>query len=137
MARDKFHQSVREALEKDGWTITHDPFRAKFASKKYEIDIGAEKLIAANRGSEKIVVEIKSFLTKSANYEMHEAVGQFINYRRMLRLNNIEHQLFLAMPEDVFEDVFNDEFGQITIQEENIKILVFHPAKMQIIKWIK
>ncbi|MFN4254686.1 MAG: element excision factor XisH family protein [Saprospiraceae bacterium] len=25
MARDIFHQEVREALEKDGWTITHDP----------------------------------------------------------------------------------------------------------------
>jgi hypothetical protein len=25
MARDKYHFQVREALEKEGWTITHDP----------------------------------------------------------------------------------------------------------------
>ena len=30
MARDFFHQIVREALETDGWTITDDPFRIKF-----------------------------------------------------------------------------------------------------------
>ena len=57
MAKDKFHEIFREALEKDGWTITHDPFRLKFGTRKIEIDIGAEKLIAAERGTEKIVAD--------------------------------------------------------------------------------
>ncbi|MGB7441674.1 MAG: element excision factor XisH family protein [Coleofasciculaceae cyanobacterium] len=26
MAKDLFHQQVKTALIKDGWTITHDPF---------------------------------------------------------------------------------------------------------------
>ncbi len=25
-AKDKYHQQVRHALEKEGWTITHDPY---------------------------------------------------------------------------------------------------------------
>jgi hypothetical protein len=29
MARDFYHQIVREALEADGWTITADPFVIK------------------------------------------------------------------------------------------------------------
>ncbi len=29
MARDKFHYIVREALEKEGWTIKSDPFITK------------------------------------------------------------------------------------------------------------
>lgn len=29
MAKDIYHEAVREALIKDGWTITHDPFILK------------------------------------------------------------------------------------------------------------
>jgi len=25
--RDRYHYEAKRALEKDGWTITHDPFR--------------------------------------------------------------------------------------------------------------
>jgi hypothetical protein len=34
-----------------------------------EIDLGAEKLICAEKGIEKIVVEVKSFLSRSLTYE--------------------------------------------------------------------
>jgi hypothetical protein len=27
MAKDIYHQAVRSALEKEGWIVTHDPFR--------------------------------------------------------------------------------------------------------------
>ena len=62
MARDKYHNVVRRALEKDGWTITHDPLRYKIGSRKIEVDLGAEQLIGAEKGTEKIAVEIKSFI---------------------------------------------------------------------------
>ena len=64
MARDLFHQPLRNALEKDGWTVTHDPFYlfSKSDNMDYEIDLGAERILAAERGTEKIAVEIKSFL---------------------------------------------------------------------------
>jgi XisH protein len=29
MAKDIFHEIVKEALIKDGWTITHDPYQVK------------------------------------------------------------------------------------------------------------
>jgi len=62
MAKDIHHQIVRAALEKDGWTITQDPYRIVRTNRKpYEVDLGAEKFIAAERGTEQIAVEIKSF----------------------------------------------------------------------------
>ena len=62
-AKDIFHNTVRSALEKDGWTITHDPLFLKVTSQvKIKIDLGAEKLLAAEKGIHKIVVEVKSFL---------------------------------------------------------------------------
>ncbi|GAB3888686.1 element excision factor XisH family protein [Spirosoma agri] len=57
MARDLFHQLVREALEADSWTITHDPFVLKSGSLRMEIDLAAEQVFAAERGTERIVIE--------------------------------------------------------------------------------
>lgn len=65
MARDKFHHCVRRAIEKDGWLITDDPLRLSSGKVDVEIDLGAEKLLAAERGEEKIAVEIKNFLGHS------------------------------------------------------------------------
>ncbi len=62
MARDLFHDAVKKALIKDGWQITNDPFFLKVGGVEFYVDIGAEKLIAAERNNEKIAVEIKSCL---------------------------------------------------------------------------
>lgn len=58
MAKDRFNQVVKTALIKDGWNVTHDPFRIKVGGVEMEIDLGPEKLLAAERGDEKIAVEI-------------------------------------------------------------------------------
>lgn len=57
MARDIFHPIVREALEKDGWVITHDPYPLRVKGRNYEVDLGAEQLVAAEKGPTKIAVE--------------------------------------------------------------------------------
>ena len=49
-ARDKFHDSVRNALIKDGWTITDDPLTLKFGETELYVDLGAEKVLAAIKG---------------------------------------------------------------------------------------
>ncbi len=60
-AKDIYHDTVRTVLEKDGWTITHDPYYLKVGGVEFYIDLGAETLIAAQRKNQKIAVEIKSF----------------------------------------------------------------------------
>ncbi len=52
-AKDKYHHQVRRALEKDGWSITHDPYFLKLEGVQYPVDLGAEKLIAAHKGPSK------------------------------------------------------------------------------------
>ena len=58
--RDLHHQAVRNALVKEGWTITHDPLTVPFGLRKVYLDLGAERLFAADRGSERIAVEVKA-----------------------------------------------------------------------------
>ncbi len=75
-ARDVFHESVKSALMKDNWVITHDPLRLKFSEDdRLRIDLGAEQLLAAERGVQKIAVEVKSFLSESAMFDFHLALG--------------------------------------------------------------
>ncbi|MEL7316432.1 MAG: element excision factor XisH family protein, partial [Cyanobacteria bacterium J06559_3] len=79
MAKDRFHEIVKIALIKDEWTVTHDPLQIKVGGVDMEIDLGAERLLAAERGGDKIAVEVKSFLAHtSAISEFHTALGQFI-----------------------------------------------------------
>lgn len=61
MAKDRFHNAVRTALEKQGWTITADPLEMSVGDVDFEIDLAADML-----AGEKIAVEIKSFIGHTA-----------------------------------------------------------------------
>ena len=84
-AKDTFHQTVKLALEKDGWCITDDPLYINVAEVELYIDLGAERLLAAEKDEEKIAVEIKTFLNPSAISEFHTVLGQCLNYRFALK----------------------------------------------------
>jgi XisH protein len=72
MAKDLFHNAVRAALQKENWTITDDPLKIGAGGTKFEIDLGAERLIAADRGTEHIAVEIKTFAGESLITDDHQ-----------------------------------------------------------------
>ncbi len=136
-ARDYYHQIVRNALEKDGWEITHDPYRLKLARKKnLYIDLGAERLIAAEKGLQKIAVEIKSFRNASEIKDLEEAVGQFVLYEHLLIRYDPERKLYLAVPEDVRESVFEEEAGLVLIEDKIIRFFTFDLNQEEIIQWI-
>ncbi|MCY7277717.1 MAG: XisH family protein, partial [Phormidesmis sp. CAN_BIN44] len=85
-AKDLFHNAVRNALQKEQWAITSDPLKIKIDGVKFEIDLAAEKVLAAERDGRKIAVEIKSFLSASVVTDFHAALGQFLNYRLALQM---------------------------------------------------
>lgn len=137
MARDKFHQIVRMALEKDGWEITHDPYPLQLTRRKLGIDLGAEKIIAAVKESQKIAVEIKSFLNDSFLYDFHEALGQYLVYQPFLERKEPNRILFLAVSLLVYEEYFMDEDIQFLCEQYNLKVVVFDQLKEQIVLWKK
>ncbi len=134
---DFFHDAVKNALIKDGWTITADPLRIEFGGMDFYIDLGAEKLISAEKDDRKIAVEIKGFVRPSAVYEFHTALGQFMNYRLLLSQIEPEREIFLAVPEDIFESFFEMPFGMLAIDEYQLKLLVCDEEKEAIVKWIE
>lgn len=52
-ALDQYHQIVRNALTKDGWTITHDPLTLVVGKDRVHIDLAAERVIGAEKGVRK------------------------------------------------------------------------------------
>ncbi len=114
-AKDKYHDAVKTALIKDGWEITDDPLFFKFGGVEMYVDIGAEKIIGAEKDGEKIAVEVKSFLGISVTSEFQDALGQVLFYEVALRETHKNHVLFLAVPVSIYENFFNLELPEMTL----------------------
>jgi hypothetical protein len=137
MAKDLYHDHVRAALEKDGWTITDDQLKLEWREgQKVYVDFGAEKLLTAEKGLRKIAVEVKSFVGSSELKDLYQAVGQFALYRQVLKKSEPDRELFLAIRTTTFYDLFADAEGEAFRAAEEIKLLIFHVKKREIIKWI-
>ncbi|MDJ1183222.1 element excision factor XisH family protein [Roseofilum casamattae] len=135
MARDLFHNVVKEALVSEGWTVTHDPLSVDYGDVQMQIDLGAERLFAAERGTEKIAVEVKSFTSPSAISEFHTALGQYLNYRRALRAKEPERQLYLSVPRQTYEEFFRLRLIEETVREHSLLLLVYEVDTKDLV-WI-
>ena len=135
MARDAFHNAVRTALEKEGWQVTDDPLKLRYKGANLEIDLGAERVFAAERDGERIAVEVKTFASRSALNEFHAALGQYINYRRALQSLQPDRRLYLAIPQDAFETFFQLPFTQEAIEADQVALLVYEPSAEVIVEW--
>jgi hypothetical protein len=135
MAKDLFHYAVRQALTKEQWIITENPLKIKIGGVKLEIDLAAEKVVAAEKEGEKIAVEIKSFLNPSTITDFHSALGQFLNYRLALQMQESKRTLLLAVPIDTWKSFFQEIFVKEAIQIYQIKILVYNPVEEVIVLW--
>jgi hypothetical protein len=135
MAKDLFHDVVKIALIKDGWQITDDPLFLKVGGVDFFIDLGAEKLLAAERDGKKIAVEIKSFLNTSSVADFHLAIGRFINYRVALKVSDPERKLFLAVPDIAYKTFFQKEFPRMVIQQYELELFVYDIENEAIVLW--
>ena len=136
-AKDRFHNAVRNALTKEGWTITHDPFFVKYENQKLMIDLAAEAPIAAEKAGRKIAVEIKSFLNPSPITNLYDAIGQYITYRMLLRRQDVERALFLAVPVNAYNSLLDNETGRELLAEENLRVIVYNPDEEALTLWIE
>lgn len=134
-AKDIHHDTVKTALLKDSWTITDDPLILKIGTRNAFIDLGAEKLIAAERGATKIAVEVKTFISPSPINDLEKAWGQFFLYSRILKKREPSRQIYLAVERNVFETVFKEEAGQILLEEPGFRLVVFDVNSEEIIQW--
>ena len=137
MAKDIFHQQVKNALIKAGWNITDDPFTIRISEAvKLQIDLAAQSTIAAERDSEKIAVEIKSFIGDSDISSFHTALGQYLNYCQALEEQEPDRTVYLAIPVETYQDFFQLPFIQRALKRYQIKLMIYDPKQEEIKQWI-
>ena len=134
-ARDFYHDEVRNAHITDGWTITHDPFRLRWGKKDYYVDLGAERVIAAERSGRRIAVEIKSFLGASVVDDMEKSLGQYLIYRSIMSRLQSDRELYLAIPKSIGK-LFDEPLGQMLLEDYDLQVVVFDPKRKEIIRWL-
>lgn len=134
-AKDLYHAIVRRALAADGWTITHDPYRLVYGQRKVFVDLGAEGAIGAERSGRRIAVEIKSFLSPSPLRDFELAIGQYLFYRSLLGRTDPDRELYLAVTDRIYDDVFLESIARPIIEDQSIRTLVFRPDVERIVRW--
>ncbi|HQU86000.1 MAG TPA: element excision factor XisH family protein [Pyrinomonadaceae bacterium] len=134
---DEHHEAVKNALIKEGWTITDDPFTIDFEDATLFADLAAERTIAAQKDNEKIVIEIKMFGSRSAYDDLEKAFGQYQVYRSFLRQIEPSRQIFLAVSVEKQAKIFSRESVKFLVGDLQIKLVIFNPETEEIVEWIK
>lgn len=135
-ARDIYHNNFKNALIKDGWKITHDPLRLSLGSKDMYVDLGAERLLAAEKEDQKIAVEIKSFVGDSEMDDLEKAIGQYVVYYTVLAEEEPDRILYLAVSKSVVKGLFQEPLGKLLLEKNLVKIIGFDPKEEVILQWI-
>jgi hypothetical protein len=99
------------------------------------VDLGAEQLLAAERGAQKIAVEIKMFSGLSAVEDLQQALGQFVMYHDVLARLEADRVLYLAIAVDVREELFEEPLGKLLLENSRLRLLVFDPTTEVIASW--
>ncbi|QLE58235.1 XisH family protein [Nostoc sp. TCL26-01] len=135
-AKDTYHDAVKNALIKDGWVITFDPYPIKYEEVKLLADLAGEKTISATREGELIVIEIKSFLGRSTMREFETALGQYLIYKTFIYITNPDYKIYLAISKNIHEKFFQQSAIQLILHKYQVLLLVVDINKEEIIEWI-
>jgi len=136
VARDIFHTLVREALENEGWVITHDPFPLHNRKEGgLQTDLGAEKIITAEKELNRIAVEVKSFVHISILHDFLLAVGQYYVYRKILSKSDQDRTLYVALPDFVFNRIIRFEWAQEVVEDLEMKFILYDTSQKSITAW--
>jgi hypothetical protein len=93
-------------------------------------------LIAAERGVEKIAVEIKAFKSPSPVADLEQTIGQYGLYEDVLNVVDPSRVLYLAIPDEAFEQIFSERIGKLVLQKRIKHAFTFAPGAEEITQWI-
>jgi hypothetical protein len=133
---DIIHDTVKTALVKDGWTITHDPYIIEYKELTLYADLAAERTIAAEREGQKIVVEVKSFVGTSKLQDLKVGLGQYEIYLSLLEITDPERKLYVAISDRIYDEFFSLEAIQVIVERLQLPLIIVNLEREEIMKWI-
>lgn len=129
---DKHHEIVKTALEKDGRRILYDPFLLKYKGLRLYIDLAAERV----SGNRKIAIEVKVFGGESFVNDFEKTLGQYNLYKFVLKKAALEHKLYLAISEEIFQKFTDKPAILELVAETDVHIIVFSSEQEVILQWV-
>lgn len=136
-AKNIYHDAVVRALIADGWTVTDDPLSLSYGGIDLFVDLGAERVtLGAEKGNQRIAVEVQSFLGPSPVRNLQEAVGQYQVYRVVLAESEPERSLFMAVPKRVRKALVMEAFGRLIVDRARLRLMIFDEQEEKVIEWI-
>ena len=133
--KDTIHDAVKNALVKDGWTITHHPYIIKYGDERVLIDLAAELPLAAERDGQQIAVEIKSFIGQSPMNDLENAMGQYIVYTGILSDVDAGRKLYLAISNVVYDQMSQMQVFLRMREVHRLPLLVVRVGSEEIVEW--
>jgi hypothetical protein len=133
---DIIHDAVKNALIKDGWLITDDPYIIQYGRTTLYADLGAERPIAAERDGQKLVIEVKSFIGASKIQDLKEALGQYDIYRYLLEEIAPDRKLYVAVSTVAYKSFFSQDVIQLILKKHQLPLIVVDTETEEIRQWI-
>lgn len=144
--RDEIHQTVKDALIKDGWEITDDPYVIAYGERFLFVDLGAEEtaesdqlvgsIIGAEKAEAHIAIEIKELRGRSVIVKLEQAIGQYVLYGLLLNRVDPDRSIYLAIPSSTYRELFTEPIGEIVISDLPLQLVVVDLDKVEIERWI-
>jgi hypothetical protein len=145
--RDTLHHLVIQALTNSGWEITDDPYIISYGKRNLFVDFGAIEapthgetkgiIIGAQQEDRRIAVEVKEFRGKSPMADLEQAIGQYVLYRLLLNKIEPKRELYLAVIDVVYEQVFSTPIGEVVINDLPLRLIVVDSKTVEVKEWIQ
>lgn len=131
-AKDRYHDAVVRALQKDGWTILREQVELIVPPRHLWIDLRASK----EDHTVVILVEVKGFDTGTSPVAyLSDAIGQCIVYKAALEYLGSSEMLYLAVPTTALGGILGEEIGRRAIEQAQVGLIAFDPEREEIISW--
>jgi hypothetical protein len=135
-ALDQCHPHIVRALTKAGWGIVSAPYKLSTDVRTVFIDLAVSRGTNGNH-QQILLVEVKCFPDrKSMTRDLYTAIGQYLVYQAMLANIGLHIPLFLAVPDDVYTQVFDTDVIK-AITNHYIKIVVVNLDSETVTRWIR
>ena len=136
MADDAILPQVKNALRKDGWTVSDEPFTIEYESDRFYADIYAVRE-EAGKARRVIIVEVKTFGAPSPMREFEQALGQYEIYRDLLEVNALDYDLYLAIDTVAHRKLLMRPTFPLICKRHHVALLIVETKTEEIIQWIK
>jgi XisH protein len=132
-AKDRLHDIVKHALNKDGWIIDQEQIYLSDNQRHIWVDLSARR----GESESLILIEVKGFENAASQVDAFmAAIGQYAFYKAMLEFLAYSNPLYLAIPLLSYEGIFQAPAAQRAIDNLGIWLLVFDPITEDIVRWI-